>query len=177
MDAGLDPVAKGLNAPMSCFKDGAGREWRLALNVLKIEAIREFDPDFLHDDGETYNTIARLTKDPLLFLRVLDVLTQRQQKDDGVSADDLQDALGESTLDAAYDAVIEAIINFTPTAGRRDLLRAMVKRKAEAETVGIQAASDAIKDPKAIERMRAAAAAAIEKARENDTTPSPSVIG
>lgn len=108
------------------FTDIKGREWFPQFDFVKLRQIREIGVDLGNVEliGQTW---AKLLLDDLKSLDVIWLVAGR----DGTTADDFQAAMDGDTLEAAREALRQAIVNFTPPARRATV---------EAATAGVQQA-------------------------------------
>lgn len=134
--------------PANRFKDLSGREWVLELNRGKMLRIRaELDVD-LGDVEQLGRTVAKLLHDDDLLVDVLWATLADRAGD--VTLADFNEQLDGETIEAAKDALIEAVYFFTQP-GKRALMRKATtalmetyrKAIAEAETRVEKAMRDA----------------------------------
>jgi len=141
---------------MPSFRDNKDREWEVAIDAFSIMRIREdCDKQFMLNDFEDIknNTYSRLQADPVLLCRVVYLLCLEQIKDREISERDFYHDVIGNAIDSATEAMLEAIINFTPRQ-KREVLKAM----AEQEKVRAQATDKLlamITDPKVREDIAA----------------------
>lgn len=100
---------------MPAFRDNKDREWELFIDAPTAMKIRnDCDQRFLLNDNAEDNTYARLAGDPVLLCRVVYLLCEKQRKEREVSEESFyREVLGKA-IDRATEAMLEAIINFTP---------------------------------------------------------------
>lgn len=115
---------------MTSFRDAAGREWSVAINVGSVRRVREamdFDIQALADDH--CQALGALLADPVKMAAVLWHLCKEQAASFGVSEDDFYAAMFGETLDAAGEAFADAFFAF----GRKPMrvLGKKVFRKAQ----------------------------------------------
>lgn len=114
---------------MASFKDSQDRSWKINLDGPKIMAIREeCDSEFLKDDFTDQSkpsTFARLQADPVLLCRVIFLLCEKQINERNVDEEDFYSSVIGESLDAATDALLEAVVNFSPRR-TREMLEAFV---------------------------------------------------
>jgi len=115
------------------FEDLEGRRWRIRLDVGLIERIhQQTGLDFrrvLEDKGAA---VLRLADDPQKLCQVLDLCLEEQLEQSGLDKQQLARALDGDTLEAATEALMEAMVRFFPSR-RRPLLRALAERMHTAE--------------------------------------------
>lgn len=95
------------------FSDTKGREWFPQLDFAKLRRIREIGVDFGNAE-QIGRTWAELLLDDLKSLDVIYLAASR----DGTTADDFQAAMDGDTLEAAREALRQALVNFIPPARR-----------------------------------------------------------
>ncbi len=159
---------------MASFKDKAGREWSIQLDSLSILKVREeCDPRFmLGDESEEDNTCTRLGDDPITLCMVLYSLCEQQVKSAGLERDTfLKSVLCDGdTIQAAGEALVAAIINFTQPRKRR-LLEAIVKKQKAVEELGVTMALAKIDDPATTEKLKSLMATKMDAAIDRALTP------
>jgi len=115
------------------FTDNAGRDWPVSLTVADVKRVRRvLDVDLANLMGEDVpegkQLLARLTTDPVLLVDVLYVICEPQATRDGVSDIEFGRAMAGDAIEQATDALLEAIVGFTPNPRERARL-ARVKRE------------------------------------------------
>lgn len=121
---------------MPKFTDSKGREWDVALDVT---AVGDLKARLGLDVGS--KTFFECVADPVRMCDVLFVLVEDQAKAAGVSDRDFGRGLAGDVIEAASDALYEALILFSPS-DRREPLRTVAtksKRVAAAMTAAIAA--------------------------------------
>lgn len=103
------------------FKDKLGREWSLELSIGLIESIKKdalTDIDTLLTKPEELGQI--LLMQPRKFAEILWVICEDEAKKREVSPEEFGKLLNRSTIDAATNGFLEAILDFYPrqSAGR-----------------------------------------------------------
>ncbi len=102
---------------MKTFKDNAGRDWTVAVNVATVKRLRDLlDVDLMKVvEGDL---IERLYSDPVLLVDVLYVLCKPQADAAGIASEQFGEAMGGDAIELATAALIDGIIDFFPN--RRD---------------------------------------------------------
>jgi hypothetical protein len=162
---------------MATFTDAEGRDWTITIDAPTILAIREdCDPQFLlHDDGEQ-NTYTRLVADPVLLCRVVFLLCAKERKERAITEADFYASVIGDAIDGAVEAVLAAIVNFTPRR-RRAILEAVAAKSNTLQDMATARALTKLADPavaKAAEDMierELAAAMASFTTRPPNATP------
>lgn len=159
---------------MASFKDKAGREWSIQLDALSILKVREeSDSRFmLGDESEEDNTCTRLGDDPITLCMVLYSLCEQQVKSEGLDRDTfLRAVVGDGdTIQAAGEALVAAIVNFTQPRKRR-LLEAVVKKQRAVEDMGTTMALAKMDDPTVTDKIRHLLAKQMDDAINNALMP------
>lgn len=121
---------------MPNFRDNKDREWELFIDAPAAMKLRnDCDPKFLLNDGADDNTYTRLATDPVLLCRVVYLLCDKQRKQREVTDEDFyREVLGKA-IDLATEAMLEAIVNFTPARTREILLAVAKFTELQAESV------------------------------------------
>jgi hypothetical protein len=109
------------------FKDNAGREWRLSLNVSAARRVRD---ELSFDLLDVAESVKRLASDPILLCDVIFVLCRDQAAERGVVDEDFGRAMAGDAIEAATDALIAEYVDFCPSPrDRANLRRAMEATK------------------------------------------------
>ena len=124
---------------MKTFKDNAGRDWTIAVNVASIKRLRDtLEVDLMGViEGDL---LQRLYADPVLLVDVVYVLCKPQADKAQVTDVQFGEAMGGDAIELATAALVDEIIDFFPN--RRDRERA---RKVLAKfTTAMERAQDAL---------------------------------
>ena len=124
---------------MRTFKDNAGRDWTVAVNVASIKRLRDvLDVDLMGViEGDL---LQRLYADPVLLVDVVYVLCKPRADELEVTDEQFGQAMGGDAIELATAALVDEIIDFFPN--RRDRERA---RKVLAKfTTAMERAQDAL---------------------------------
>lgn len=115
---------------MPSFVDNKERTWDILIDAPSAMKIRnDCDPKFLLNDGAEDNTYTRLATDPVLLCRVVFLLCDKQRKEREVSEEDFYLQVMGNAIDLATEAMLAAIVNFTP-ARTREILQSVAKLTA-----------------------------------------------
>ncbi len=111
---------------MATFTDAENRDWVLSIDVNALRRVRKRCDVKLMDTlgGET---LGRLAEDPVLLVDVLYVLVEPEARERDVSPEAFGRALVGDALDAAVEALLEALADFCPSR-RGNLLRQCIER-------------------------------------------------
>lgn len=124
--------------PSASFRDAAGRTWHLLLTIGRARAIREATGVDVGrvEDGAFFLQIRR---DPEKFASVLWLLCEKQAEllNPPLTPAAFVEALDGNALDAAREAISQAVISFTPAAVR-GALEIVLRKTNEAEAAGMQ---------------------------------------
>lgn len=113
------------------FVDKRGRVWTIEIDVGLARSIKsQTGIDFVNFGASKDSR--KLATDTELFVRVLWLLLEEQTEAQQVDEIAFARGLNGDVLGAAMEAVLEALVNFTPPASR-DTMRAMKKRAMELE--------------------------------------------
>ena len=116
---------------MKTFKDKAGRNWTIGVNLATAKRLRDtLNVDLLQPEIGDPPLLTRLGTDEILLGEVLCVLLSDQFEAHKVTADDVLAAFDGQTLLAAQEAFYEDLVDFFRGRGRTDRARA-VARQAE----------------------------------------------
>jgi len=146
---------------MPTFRDNKDREWDIAIDAPMAMKIRaDCDPKFLLNDNAEDNTYTRLATDPVLLCRVVYLLCEKQRKEREVSEESFYMEVMGKAIDRATEAMLAAIINFTP-ARTREILQAVASITAM-QGKAINLALQKISDPALQEKFIAELAANLD---------------
>lgn len=166
---------------MATFTDTAKRDWVIQLDAPTILSVREScDERFmLGDESEEDNTCTRLGDDQVLLCLVIYVLCERQCSERKIDRDTfLREVIASGdTIEAAREALVAAIVNFTPPR-KRKWVEALIKKQQTVEDLAITQGLAAMDDPALMPRLQKAISgsmsAAVEKALTRLEKPSSS---
>lgn len=152
---------------MKTFRDTAGREWAIAVDVNAIKRVMKAPIEHLGEPLKV-NLLALVEPDSDLLKKVVEypplvcdiayALCKPQCDEKGVSDEDFGRAMGGDVLEKALDAIIEETVDFFPQ-GRRAVLKKVLSKsqtfaeKAKALTAArlaageLDAAIDALLEP------------------------------
>ena len=113
---------------MKSFKDSAGREWNIVINVGQISRLR----DRLNIDlAKLYESEARLytevVLDPVAFVNLLFVICEKQAAEKQVTDVQFGEGFDGDTYELAMEAFEEEMLLFFPKRQRETLTRAKTK--------------------------------------------------
>ena len=127
---------------MKTFKDAAGRDWTIGLNLGTAMAVKDkLDIDLLQPEAGDPPLLTRLGTDEMLLGEVLCALLSDQFETHNVTADDVRAGFDGATLLAAQSAFYEELVDFFRSRGRADRARAV-----ETQAAMIDAAVKAIEE-------------------------------
>lgn len=116
---------------MKHFKDTAGREWAIAINVDSIRQVQKALQvnliELVDKAPQGQSLIERIINDPGLACDIAYVLVKDDADKLGVSDRDFGRAMGGDALDHATRAIIEEAILFFPPRRREVLMKAYAK--------------------------------------------------
>ena len=116
---------------MRTFKDKAGRNWTIGVNLATAKRLRdELSVDLLQPEIGDPPLLTRLGTDEILLGEVLCCLLSDQFEAHGIGAEDVLAAFDGQTLLAAQEAFYEDLVDFFRGRGRTDRAKA-VARQAE----------------------------------------------
>jgi len=116
------------------FKDTAGLEWSLCINVETIKRVRTMLNIDLIDAIEG-KLISQLASDPILLCDVVYALVKVEADARGVSSDQFGARMGGDAIEFATTALLEELVNFFPLRRRQTLTKALQKFR-EVESKG-----------------------------------------
>jgi hypothetical protein len=149
---------------MKSFKDTAGRNWQISVNVESIKRVRaEVDGLDLCAAVEG-DVINRLQNDPILLAGVLYALCKPAADQQNVTPEQFGEALAGDAIEAATVALLEDLADFFPKT-RRAMIRKALEKYTQVEAAATRRAGEEIDkmDPDAL----------IAKVFGNSSTASP----
>jgi len=124
---------------MRSFKDNAGRQWSVEINVAALKRVRGLTGTDLMQVIEG-TLIEKLIRDPVLLCDVVYALCKPEADTRNVSDEDFGKAMAGDAIEAATTAVLEELVGFCPSP--RD--RANLGRVLQATTKVMERARDLV---------------------------------
>lgn len=146
---------------LPCFKDAAGREWRLTPSLGLFDAIHEATGVDLIPDGNDVSAAMSLPMKRIKLSEVLWAAIAPKAKDAGVTREQFRDSINGDVLTAGWGALLDAIVFFTPTSNRAEV-QAAIDVQAAAMERGVAAVVETLKS----QETEAAIGEAISKASD-----------
>lgn len=112
---------------MKSFRDTAGTEWKLSVNVLTIKRVLDDTGLRLTDIFSTEQKISQFFSDDVKFCEVLWAIVKPQAEEDGSTAEQFFGAIDGTVIEAALDALLEEVADFFQEP-RRSLLRRVLAK-------------------------------------------------
>lgn len=135
---------------MAKFTDEQGHEWHLRLNVGLIERARHsLEIDLADMSSQTF---FKLADDPVAMVGVLWLLVESEAKERGVSPESFGEALVGDAIDAATEALLEAIGDFFPRR-KRELFHKMTEAGNASLAEADRLAEESLADPETRQRI------------------------
>jgi biotin synthase-related radical SAM superfamily protein len=96
------------------FKDNKGREWKIEVTVATIKRVRDLlEVDLLELlEGKL---IERLIRDPVLLCNVVYAVCRPQAEAEQITDEDFGAAMAGDAIDNATKALLEELVNFSPS--------------------------------------------------------------
>ena len=121
---------------MKTFKDNAGRTWQIAMNVTVAKRVRSMlGVDLLALGGEADkpedHLFTRLHSDPCFLVDVLYVVCKTEADAQGVSDEQFGEAMAGDAIDQATKALLEEIVDFSPSPRDRARARRVLDKATE----------------------------------------------
>jgi len=114
---------------MHTFTDSKGQEWHVPITVGTIAKVKnECGVDLLTIVEGTL--LDKLALNPVLIVSSLYCCCEQQVKQRGLSPEEFGETIDSNTIDSALSALLEALIDFFPSAKRNMLRKAMEKLEA-----------------------------------------------
>ena len=123
---------------MASFKDATGKDWPVVITFRTAEELKEQVGVDLLSDTE----LQRLFDNPVLLCNSLYVACQHHCEVAGIDDRQFGELLVGETIDRAFDAFCEALVDFFPNAARRETLRRMIQKMKDVEAKAMQQATE-----------------------------------
>lgn len=139
---------------MKTFKDSAGREWTIALNLGTAKAVKDkLGIDLLQPEVGDPPPITRFGTDETFLAEVIFCLLEKQFEERKLTAEDVYDSFDGRTILDSQSAFYDELIDFFQSRGREDRVKAVAKQKQVIEMAIASASSriDAFDVQKAID--------------------------
>ena len=124
---------------MGSFKDNEGREWQVSITVAAVKRVRELVGVDLLDIADGV-VITELATNPIKLVDVVYAICKPQADQARVSDEDFGEAMLGDAIDQATEAVLDALVSFTPNQRDRNHLQTVLSKTNEA----MEKARDAI---------------------------------
>lgn len=115
---------------MKTFTDKKNRKWELELNVGSARRVKDetgvnmLNLLSLESNGRaSTEPLEKLIDDPFALVNVLCVLCRKQAEKENISDEEFAEIFDADVIEAATNALIEEIINFSPAAKRKALTK------------------------------------------------------
>jgi hypothetical protein len=124
---------------MATFKDRLDRTWTIDLTVLEVKKVKnEFKLDLCEWSSRENKVFERLANDPVLLVDVLSCLLEDQIKHLGLTEKQFAQGMAGIGIVNATNALVEAIVNFSPPQ-EGQVMQAMWKKvQATKELAAVQ---------------------------------------
>ena len=115
---------------MKVFKDNAGREWTVEINVAALKRVKSLSGvDLLGVlDG---TLVERLIRDPVLLCDVVYAVCKPQADERSVTDEDFGRAMAGDAIEQATEALLEELVGFCPSPRDRANLGRVLKATRE----------------------------------------------
>ena len=152
---------------MAVFKDNAKQEWMIELDAPLIKAVRkECAVDLVSDTERPYE---RLYDDPILLVDTLWVLCRVQAQQRQIDQDKFAQLLTGDAIDSATEAILGAIVDFSPSR-KREILRTLAAKTSKIRDLAMSRAMERLNDPELEAKLLAAADLQTERAIQEALT-------
>ena len=140
---------------MKSFTDKNGESWDLDLNIgaamrlksrldIDIENVVTFDKS---NNPEDVSLLERIAEDSILLFNVIFILCEKQVQDRKLTQEQFAERFTGDTIEAATDALLDEIVNFSRPAKRKVLQRLRQISKEYSDRAGKQL-DQVLADPK-----------------------------
>lgn len=133
---------------MRTFKDTAGREWEISVNVAAVKRVRSLiNVDLMAAIGSR-EILERLATDDVLAVDVIYALCKPQADAGGVTDERFGEAMAGGAIKDAYDAFMEELADFFRDPAQRRVLRKVLDRQKVAEAKAQKMLEETLTDEK-----------------------------
>lgn len=135
---------------MKTFKDNEGREWCVAINSTTVKRVRDLLKVDLMSIVNDKEFIASLVNDPILLVDIIYVLCKSQADDRKISDEKFGEAMAGDAIALATEAMLDELVNFSPSAAKRKVLQTAFSRMKELDSLATAKVQKALDDPQFI---------------------------
>ena len=115
---------------MKTFKDNAGHDWNISLNIGTAMLVKEkLGVDLLQPEAGDPPLLTRLGTDEILLAQVISTLLESQFETQKVDKEQIYQFFDGPTFARAHEAFYEELIDFFLSRGRHDRAKAVQKQK------------------------------------------------
>ena len=126
---------------MKTFKDNAGHDWNLSLNIGTAMLVKDrLGVDLLQPEAGDPPLLTRLGTDEILLAQVISAMLESQFESQKVDESQIYQFFDGPTFARAHEAFYEELIDFFLSRGRADRAKAVAKQK-KMILAGVQAAA------------------------------------
>ena len=100
---------------MKTFKDNAGNEWTVEINVSALKRIRSLTGSDLLEVISGGDLLERLMRDPILLCDILYALVKPQADQKQISDETFGAAMAGDAIDSATAALLDELVAFCPS--------------------------------------------------------------
>ncbi|MCL4196233.1 MAG: hypothetical protein KJZ69_01960, partial [Phycisphaerales bacterium] len=100
---------------MKTFRDNAGNEWTVEINVAALKRIRSLTGTDLLEVISGGDLLERLMRDPVLLCDILYALVKPQADQKQISDEAFGAAMAGDAIDAATAALLDELVAFCPS--------------------------------------------------------------
>ena len=137
---------------MAQFTDNQGRVWAVEINVNTLRRLRSMLDVQLERAGDSKEDseriIGQIFTDPIFLCDVLFVVCMDAAERGGVTDEYFGRAMAGDAIANARKALIEALVNFSHSADRREVIREGERLMEEAEAAYLKSMRENITNPK-----------------------------
>ena len=115
---------------MKTFKDNAGHDWNISLNIGTAMLVKDrLGVDLLQPETGDPPLLTRLGTDEILLAQVISALLESQFETQKVDEKQIYQFFDGPTFARAHEAFYEELIDFFQNRGRQDRAKAVLKQK------------------------------------------------
>jgi hypothetical protein len=113
---------------MKTFTDANGREWALSIDVAAIKRMRDIaGVDILGNSGSDNSAFLQMAENPVMLVDAIYAVCKKEVEARGMDQDAFAVGITGDVIDRATSALLDAVIDFFPSA-RRNVLKAAIEK-------------------------------------------------
>lgn len=116
---------------MRSFTDKNGKSWDLELNIgaaIRLKSRLDFDLENIitldaKENPDNISLLERISSDAIFLFNIIYVICEKQCQEAGISEETFAESFTADTIEAATEALLDEIVNFSRPAKRKVLMQ------------------------------------------------------